>query len=192
MLRIVNLEEFHRLLLRVPALVDDLESRTADAPGAVRDWLVEVEGALENNRMPLAGNIAGLRARLDSASRGRRTQRRCYHRLCYQTKGPIRSRCRSTEGRRRHHRCGARSGRRPDRRSRPPRSPVGSRCTGEGPGEWTASQRRSCRHNPGALGGGSLRTGDRAGSCPLLSLVGPNDAVIVLDRAITRDIWTSR
>ena len=60
MLRIVNLEEFHRLLLRVPALVDDLESRTADAPGAVRDWLVEVEGALENNRMPLAGNIAGL------------------------------------------------------------------------------------------------------------------------------------
>ena len=59
MLRIVNLEEFHRFLLRVPALVDELENRTADAPGAVRSWLIEVEGALENNRMPLAGNIAG-------------------------------------------------------------------------------------------------------------------------------------
>ena len=30
------------------------------------------------------------------------------------------------------------------------------------------------------------------GAVHLLSLVGPNDAVIVLDRAITRDIWTSR
>jgi len=42
MLRIVNLDEFQRLLLRVPALVDDLERRTADAPGGVRNWLVEV------------------------------------------------------------------------------------------------------------------------------------------------------
>ena len=30
------------------------------------------------------------------------------------------------------------------------------------------------------------------GAVHLLSLVGPNDAVIVLDRAITRDIWSGR
>ncbi|MFO7700477.1 MAG: hypothetical protein R6W79_07735, partial [Acidimicrobiia bacterium] len=70
MLPVVNLEEFHRLLLALPGIVDALDRRASDGPVAVRAWLVEAEGVLERNRMPAAGNIAALRARLDSASRG--------------------------------------------------------------------------------------------------------------------------
>lgn len=70
MLRIVNLEELHAQLRAIPRLVDALERKEAGAVDGVRRWLAEVERALESNRMPLAGRIAGLRATLDSAANG--------------------------------------------------------------------------------------------------------------------------
>lgn len=70
MLRIVNLEEIHGLLLRIPSLVDELEHKMPNAIVNVRQWLTTLEQALENNRLPLAGNIAALRGGLDSAISG--------------------------------------------------------------------------------------------------------------------------
>jgi Arc/MetJ-type ribon-helix-helix transcriptional regulator len=70
MLRIINLEEIQGLLLRVPQLVDLLERRTPSAVSEVKSWLTTVEQTLVNNRMPLAGNIATLRGILISAERG--------------------------------------------------------------------------------------------------------------------------
>lgn len=70
MLRIVNLEEIHGLLLRIPSLVDELERKGPHAIDGVRQWLVTLEQVLENNRLPLAGNIAALRVGLDAALSG--------------------------------------------------------------------------------------------------------------------------
>jgi hypothetical protein len=70
MLRIVNLEEIQNLLLRIPRLVDGLEQRDPNFVQNVRQWLTVVEEVLVNNRMPLSGNIAALRGTLDATERG--------------------------------------------------------------------------------------------------------------------------
>lgn len=70
MLRLVNLEEIQNLLLRIPRLVDSLEQRDPNFVQKVRQWLTVVEEVLVNNRMPLGGNIAALRGTLDATERG--------------------------------------------------------------------------------------------------------------------------
>lgn len=70
MLRIVNLEEIQTLLLRVPGLVHALEARESGFAGAVKEWLVQTEQVLTNNRMPAAAEVATLRGALISAERG--------------------------------------------------------------------------------------------------------------------------
>jgi hypothetical protein len=70
MLRIVNLEEMQGMLLRVPGLVDLQERRDADFVQDVKEWLTKLEKVLENNRLPAAGNVAALRAMLISAEQG--------------------------------------------------------------------------------------------------------------------------
>lgn len=70
MLHIVNLEEIQNLLLRVPKLVDRLENRDPNFVQEVRHWLTVLEQVLVNNRMPLGGNIAALRGTLDATERG--------------------------------------------------------------------------------------------------------------------------
>lgn len=69
-LRILNLEEFERLLLEVPALVDCLAEDAFDAAQRVRDWIKSVESALESNRSPLAGTFATLRADMAASKSG--------------------------------------------------------------------------------------------------------------------------
>lgn len=190
MLRIVNLEEFHRLLLRVPGLVDELESRTADAPGGVRAWLVEVEGTLENNRMPLAGSIAGLRARLDSASRGavpqgvvvigsvsrRKVRYAVAAEVLQEGADSLAAEIEAEDAR-------------IDEAERLARQLV------------VAAQLKSMINGPPpaaehsdtiqALWASMLSEPEiGAGAVHLLSLVGPHDATIVLDRALTRDVWS--
>lgn len=192
MLRIVNLEEFHRLLLRVPALVDGLESRTADAPRAVRDWLVEVEGALENNRMPLAGSIAGLRARLDCASRGAVprgvvitgsvTKRKVRYAVAAEVlKDAADTIAAELEA----------DGARIDEADLLARQlVVAAQVKGLVNGPPASADHADAIQ---ALWAAVLSEPEIGpGAVHLLSLVGPNDAVIVLDRAITRDIWTGR
>lgn len=70
MLRIVNLEEIQGMLLRIPGLVDLQERRNTDFIKDVKQWLSKLEKVLENNRLPAAGNVAALRAMLISAERG--------------------------------------------------------------------------------------------------------------------------
>jgi hypothetical protein len=78
-LHIVNVEEIQGLLLRVPALIDRLERRDANFAQAVVQWLTAAEQVFVNNRLPLAGNLAALRGVLGTAgvtAQGRPTPRK--------------------------------------------------------------------------------------------------------------------
>ena len=70
MLNIVNLEEIQSILLFIPALVDLQQERDANFVKEVKNWLKKMEKVLENNRIPAAGNVATLRGTLISAERG--------------------------------------------------------------------------------------------------------------------------
>ena len=191
MLRIVNLEEFDHLLFRVPAIVNDLESRTADAPGAVRAWLVAVESALGNNRMPLAGNIAGLRARLDSASKGAvpdgvviigsASRRKVRYAVAA---GVLQNAADTLAAELEADRS------RIDEADRLARQlAVAAQVKGLVNGPPSRAEHADAIQ---ALWAAVLSEPEIGpGAVHLLSLVGPNDAVIVLDRAITRDVWSN-
>jgi hypothetical protein len=70
MLRITNLEEIQGMLLCIPSLVDLQERRSPHLVQDVRKWLSRLEKVLHSNRMPVAGNVAALRGLLISAERG--------------------------------------------------------------------------------------------------------------------------
>jgi len=70
MLRIVNLEEIEGLLLRIPKLVDRLEQQDPEFIQEVKRWLITLEQVLMNNRMPVGGSIAALRAVLNTSEHG--------------------------------------------------------------------------------------------------------------------------
>jgi hypothetical protein len=70
MLRIVNLEEIEGMLLRIRSLVDLQDQRDPDFVEGVKEWLSGLEKMLESNHMPVAGNVATLRGLLISAERG--------------------------------------------------------------------------------------------------------------------------
>lgn len=70
MLRIVNLEEIQNMLLRISDLVDLNEQRDPNFVHYVKQWLSELEKVLKNNHLPVAGTIATLRGILISAERG--------------------------------------------------------------------------------------------------------------------------
>lgn len=69
MLRIVNLEEIQGMLLRIPGLVDQQDRRDPDFVQDVKRWLSKLEKILDDNRIPVAGNVAALRGVLISAER---------------------------------------------------------------------------------------------------------------------------
>ncbi len=77
MLHIPNLEELQGILLRVPGLVERLESHDPAFGGAVTEWLKEAEQALTNNRLTVAATVATLRGMLISAERGVLPPERC-------------------------------------------------------------------------------------------------------------------
>jgi hypothetical protein len=70
MLRIVNLEEIQNLLLRVPYIVDLNEQRDSSFVSAVKKWLTELETVLKNNHMHFSANVAALRGNLISVDHG--------------------------------------------------------------------------------------------------------------------------
>jgi len=69
-LHIVNVEEIHALLLAVPALVDLQQRRDARFSSDVGAWLARAEQVLTANRIAASGNVAALRATLNSAALG--------------------------------------------------------------------------------------------------------------------------
>ncbi|MBF0107968.1 MAG: hypothetical protein HQL76_02160 [Magnetococcales bacterium] len=79
MLRIVNLEEIQGLLLRIPSLVNLQEKKDATFVPEVKRWLNDVEKIFENNRLAIAGRIAVLRAELISAEAGILPARIVFH-----------------------------------------------------------------------------------------------------------------
>jgi hypothetical protein len=70
MLRIAQLEEFERLLLRLPELVTRQEQRSTDFPASVGVWLKELEQAMAAPRLYQAAAIAALRSGLIAAEQG--------------------------------------------------------------------------------------------------------------------------
>ncbi len=70
MLHIVNLEEIQDHVLKIPALVDQQDRREARFVQDVKSWLSKLEEVLDNNKMPAAGKIAAIRSALVSAERG--------------------------------------------------------------------------------------------------------------------------
>lgn len=189
MLPVVNLEEFRRLLLALPDIVDALDARSSDGPVAVRAWLVEAEGVLERNRMPAAGNIAVLRARLDSARRGAVpdgvvvtgtvARRKVVQAVAAEVVGEAADLLAS--------RIGADEERldEADRLAR--QLTVAAQVKGMVNGHPSADD------HAGAVSSiWSAVVADpelSGGAVHLLSLVGPSDALIVMDRALTRDAW---
>ena len=66
MLNIVHLEEIHALLLRVPGLIQQMDSRDAAFVDSVKAWLTEAEQMLLGNRLAVAADVAVLRSVLIS------------------------------------------------------------------------------------------------------------------------------
>jgi hypothetical protein len=70
MLRIVNLEEIQNLLLRVPNIIELSEQHDPAFVPSTKKWLTELENALKNNNLPVSANIASLRGNLISTDQG--------------------------------------------------------------------------------------------------------------------------
>lgn len=67
---VAQYEEIGELLRQVPRLVDSLEARRPGMVGEVLAWLKQAEGSLENNRLPAVSQMASCRASLIAAARG--------------------------------------------------------------------------------------------------------------------------
>lgn len=70
MLSIVHLEEIESLLLKLPTLVQQQEQRNPEFPTRVRDWLTALERVFVANRLHQAGGIAAIRSALIAAEQG--------------------------------------------------------------------------------------------------------------------------
>ena len=70
MLKCLQLEEIERQLLEVPGIIDSYERRDSDFVSRLVGWLVDLERAFQQNRLPEAGAIAVKRAMMISAGRG--------------------------------------------------------------------------------------------------------------------------
>ena len=70
MLRIVNLEEIQGMLLRIPDLINLQERRDSGFVEEVKRWIATFEKVLVSNRMPVTSNVATFRGVLISAEGG--------------------------------------------------------------------------------------------------------------------------
>ena len=70
MLRFVNLTEIQNMLLKVSELTDLQDLRDFNYVEKTKRWLSDLEKILENNRMIQAGEIAALRGTIVSAENG--------------------------------------------------------------------------------------------------------------------------
>ncbi|PVX26807.1 MAG: hypothetical protein CW691_00395 [Candidatus Bathyarchaeum sp.] len=70
MLRVINLEEIQNLLLRVPDIVALCEKGDFGVVAAVKKWLIQMEMTLKNNKLSVSANVAACRGLLISAEQG--------------------------------------------------------------------------------------------------------------------------
>lgn len=189
MLRIVNLEEIHGLLFRIPSLVDELERREPHAVAGVREWLASLERVLENNRLPLAGNIAVLRGVLDSALTGVIPAGIDFHGRASSRK--IRDAAAAEMLKRASDLVTAAiqgDVTRIDEAERVARQLI---AVATFKGLITASRPAgdAIENIKAVWNAMQADTEIGQGAAHLIGLVGPHDALIVLDRGITRDVW---
>ena len=69
MLRLMQVEELEGMLLEVPSFVARYERRDPQFAEGVADWLRRAETALTNCRLPVAAQVAALRSHIVSRSR---------------------------------------------------------------------------------------------------------------------------
>ncbi len=69
-MHIVNLEEIQGIKLRIPELIQHFENRNTEFTSLTKEWLVEAEKVLTNNRMTVAADVSILRGVLISVERG--------------------------------------------------------------------------------------------------------------------------
>ncbi len=70
MLHIVNMEEIQSILLRLPEIVEYHERRDTRFADKAKEWIVQLEQVLSDNKLTVVANVAGLRAILISAEQG--------------------------------------------------------------------------------------------------------------------------
>lgn len=70
MLRIVNIEEIEKLLLQLPSLIQQQEQRSANFALSAGAWMISLEKVFTANRLYQAGYIASLRSGLTAAEQG--------------------------------------------------------------------------------------------------------------------------
>ena len=70
MLRIVNIEEIQNILSSISGLVDLQQRRDSNFDEKVKSWLIMLEKVLENNRIMQVGEVATLRGIILSAENG--------------------------------------------------------------------------------------------------------------------------
>jgi hypothetical protein len=70
MLPLPNLEAIQAQFLELPSILRAYEEGDSEFPERARAWLNRLEAALEDNRLPNAGAVAGLRGLIVSAERG--------------------------------------------------------------------------------------------------------------------------
>jgi len=70
MLHIAILEEIQNLLLRIPGIINCFEKRDPMFTDLVKEWLLQAEQILVNNRLSVAADVAVLRGVLINAERG--------------------------------------------------------------------------------------------------------------------------
>ena len=189
MLRIVNVEEIQELLRLMPGLIDDLKKRESRSIENVGSWLEAMEQTLANNHLSLAGNVAGLRGVLDGALNGvipvgiefhgHATMRKIREAAAVEVLRRARDlvtiaiqddTARIAEAERLGRQLIAVA----KFKGLIPESPDSSRHTESLKAIWSSMQANSEIVQ---------------GAVHLLGLVGPQDALIVLDRGITRDVW---
>jgi len=69
-MQIASLEEIERILLRLPEIVDRLDSKDPRFSDLVKSWLQDLERAFAENRLFQTAEVAALRAMVISAERG--------------------------------------------------------------------------------------------------------------------------
>ncbi|MGB7924769.1 MAG: hypothetical protein WCF57_16120, partial [Pyrinomonadaceae bacterium] len=70
MIPLPNLEAIQSQFLELPAILRAYEESDSEFAERARAWLNRLEAALEENKMPTAGAVAGLRGLIVSAERG--------------------------------------------------------------------------------------------------------------------------
>jgi hypothetical protein len=192
MLPIVHLEQTESLLLQVPSLVRTQERRNAGFATGVREWLVALEKVFVMNRLHQSGSIAAIRSALIAAEhrqvpadlkfRGRPTRWRILNAVASQCLGEAVALAAALV---REHRT------RVSEAERISQQVIAAAAARDLIGSAPAD--RDSTHYLRRLRRGLTASGDlEVALVHVEGLVGPQDLLVVLERALTRHLHSAR